>query len=91
MSQIPIPTLSTSPGDFRITIEGDRAKTFFQALHTVLEANESLMASADKFPDVDYSGQEIHPQIAVEGYTRLMQERLELMMAILDDEEAGSF
>lgn len=59
------------------------------AIQAVFDANESLLASVENFPDVDFSGRQIHPQIAVEGYTRFMQKKLECLFAILDDEDVS--
>lgn len=73
-----------------ITLEGDRARRFYQSLCEALDANDALATSAKSFsPPIASGPGVINGSLAVEAYSKLLRDRLNLMLLIIEGEEAS--
>lgn len=76
------------PGTLNIVITGERAKRFHWAISDMIDINLSLESTAAAFPDQhSLEPRQIHPAIAVEAFSAGMSKRLDLLQAILANEE----
>jgi hypothetical protein len=76
------------PGTLNIVITGERAKRFHWALSDMTDINVSLESSVTMFPDQhSLEPGQIHPAIAVEAFSAGMSKRLDLLQAILANQE----
>ncbi|MBG7619319.1 hypothetical protein I5R65_07575 [Herbaspirillum sp. AP02] len=76
------------PGTLNIVITGERAKRFHWTLSDMTDINVSLESSVTMFPDQhSLEPGQIHPAIAVEAFSAGMSKRLDLLLAILANEE----
>lgn len=76
------------PGTLNIIITGERAKRFHWTLSDMTDINVSLESTVATFPDHhSLEPGQIHPAISVEAFSASMSKRLDLLQAILANEE----
>lgn len=74
--------------NFSIQMEGTRGHKFYTALWEAIDANQSLAASMTCFPQsVGIGPSQIEPRLAIEAFTSLIANRLQLLQSMVNDED----
>lgn len=74
--------------NFTIQMEGARGQKFYTALWEAIDANQSLVASMTCFPpSVGMCTNQIEPRLAIEAFTNLIADRLQILQSMVNDED----